>query len=414
VKQRLTGSAPELQRILERSILPFWRGRVVDHTHGGYHLNHDAKGRDLGPAPKHIIAQTRTLWFFSSVYASAWGRESDAEAARHGFEYLRRTMWDAKFGGFFWEVDVDGAPRAPHKHALAQCYAIYALSAFARVFDDHEALDLASKTFDSFDGNAHDDEYGGYREMSRRDWTDPAGLQGYWAGDPDLKLLDTHLHVLEGLCSLHELAPRPGVETRMRELLALMATVDAADPQGVTRFARDWTPQRKTRVEYGFDMKRIWLCEAAADTVGGASPTMTALDDALFDRAIELGWDSRDGGLFNAGRPGRRADELTKTWWTQAETLLASLWLWRRTHDPRHAAIYLASLDWIRDHQVDWEHGDWHEVVDHRGRASGRKAFAWKSPYHVTRAMLECLRMLDASGASDLSHLEGRLDEPSH
>lgn len=394
LRARLREATPRLEHVLADCMLPFWRQRVVDRTGGGFHLHHDAAGRDLGPTPKHIIAQARTLWFFSRVHDSVWRAPTDAVAARHGFEYLRAMMWDVRDGGFVWEVGADGHPLSPHKHALAQSYAIYALARFARAFNDGEALNLARRTFELYDDRAHDPVHGGYREMLRRDWSAADGLTGYWAADPDLKLLDTHLHLLEAFAALQSVCPDPLLERRVRELLEIVTTVDATQRQGVTRFHRDWTPIPKTRVEYGFDMKRVWMTEDAARIVGVDRTAVAELHHEVFDRAMTFGWDRRDGGLFNAGRPGCLADELVKTWWTQAEALVASAWMWRATGEARYAHVFLAMLDWIEGYQVDWAHGDWHEKVDHRRRPSGRKAWAWKSPYHVTRAVLESLRLL--------------------
>jgi mannobiose 2-epimerase len=390
----LAGATPRLERILCEAILPFWRERSVDRRLGGYHLNHDRRGRDIGPAPKHVVAQARMLWFFSRVHESPWRADSDAEAARHGFVYLRDRLWDAREGGFFWQVEPDGEPLAPDKHALSQCCAIYALSRFAAAFGDREALDLAVRTFELYDERAHDDRHGGYREMLRRDWSDAHGLTGYWAADPNLKLLDTHLHLLEAFAALHAVRPDKGLERRIRELVDILTTADLAHPQGVTCFRPDWTPLRKTRVEYGFDVKRIWTTEAAARTIGIGRETMAELHCGLFDKAVHLGWDLCEGGFFNAGRPDRRADELTKTWWTQAEALVASAWMWRASGEPRYAALFLGMLDWIFERQVDWDCGEWHEVIDHRGRVSGRKAWEWKAALHDTRAVVECLGLL--------------------
>ena len=46
------------------------------------------------------------------------------------------------------------------------------------------------------------------------------------------------------------------------------------------------------------------------------------------------------------------------------------------------------TLDWIVNHQADWQHGDWYEKVDQDGKVSGVKAGPWKAPYHNGRAML--------------------------
>jgi len=393
IEQRIAASVPRLERVLLQNVAPFWRTRARDDTLGGYHLNHDGVGRDLGPAPRHIIGQTGTLWFFSRLCGSPWGTDADAQAARHGYAWLRDAMWDGVHGGFFWEVHPDGRPVTTHKHGLSACSAIYALVTFASVFDDAEALELAERAFALQDAHMHDGIHGGYHAMRRRDWSDASGVEGFRHGDPDRKRCDLHLHILEACTALHRARPRPELGTRMDELLERITRADAAQPEGMTLFAADWTPLPKVRAEYGFDVKRIWVTEDAAGALDRTDPRMDALHRHLLQQVVTCGWDRRDGGLFEAGPPGRRANELYKSWWTQAELLVASLKRWCRSREARDGALYLATLDWIHDHQVDWDHGEWHEIIDRHGCSRGRKAWAWKSPLHSARAMFECLEL---------------------
>jgi len=378
-----------------RAVLPFWRRLAIDTRGGGYHLNHGPTGEDLGPAPRHIVAQSRTLWFFSRLVQTPWGEAGDMVAVRQGFDFLAAKLWDQRYGGFAWEVLDDGEPLHPHKHALAQINAILALVEYWRATGDSRALALAEETFDLWDRAAHDPVAGGYVEMHLQNWAPAQGIPGYWASDPGLKMLDTHLHIADGLAALHEVAPGTRLQMRLAELLRILSTVDAADPCGVSAFSRDWTPLPKRRIEYGFDVKRIVLTVRSCRVLGQDPCEHLDLFTRLFDNAIRWGWDRRRGGLFEAGAPGRRAHELTKPWWTQAELLAASALMGRLTGETAYLGIFLRTLGWVERWQVDWEHGDWHARVDHRGRPAGKKAWAWKGPYHVARCLLECRGLLE-------------------
>ncbi len=394
--RRLNEAAATLERILVDAVLPFWRQRVVDRDRGGYHLRHDLEGRDLGPSPRHVVAQSRTLWFFSRIARSALGEPGDLEAARHGFDFLRSRLWDDRHGGFAWQVLADGEPLEPHKHALGQAYPLLALAEYWQASGDVRALALAARAVEVWDGVAHDSARGGYVEMHRRDWSPAEGLPGYWAQDPKLKMLDTHLHIADGLAALHRVAPEPMLEARLRELLGILTESDRACRQGVTAFRADWTPLPTQRVEYGFDLKRIALTAAVCAAAGVPRETHLELYRQLFAAAMRSGWDRRDGGLFEAGRLGRRAHELVKSWWTQAEALGASLQMWRLTGEARYAAVFLRTLDWVTRFQVDWRRGEWFELVDLRRRPSGCKAGNWKTPCHGVRTALDCLELLAA------------------
>jgi mannobiose 2-epimerase len=380
---------------LTENILPFWRPRLVDHERGGYRLNHDVLGRDLGPSPRHIIAQSRALWFFSRIFSSPWSDPSDLEAAEHGYEFLKTQMWDQEHGGFFWEIASDGERTRPHKHALAQAYGIYALVAYAKATGDRSALELASAAFAVWDDAAYDTEHGGYREMWSREWSPPTGIQGYWAHDPDHKMLDSHLHLTEAFSALYGVEKSERLHGRLCELLQILRYEDESGVGGVARFDREWKPLAKDRVCYGFNLKRIWMVGEACRSAGIDLSAYEDLHAKLLDEAVRFGWDSRDGGFFEAGPPGRAAAELVKPWWSQAEALVCSGEQWKLTCEPAYLALFVRTLEWIVDRQADWIHGDWFENIDYRGRTSGAKAWGWKAPHHNTRAVLRALELLE-------------------
>ena len=91
-----------LEKLLLENILPFWYPQTIDKERGGYRLNHDVEGKWRGPSPKALVTQARTLWFFSRLCNSPYGKPEYLEAARHGFEFLRDRMWDQEYGGFYW------------------------------------------------------------------------------------------------------------------------------------------------------------------------------------------------------------------------------------------------------------------------------------------------------------------------
>jgi len=395
LEEALEDAASSLEGILEEAILPFWRARVIDRDQGGYHLHHDLVGADLGPAGKHIIGQTRTLWFFSRLVRSRWSVPGDLEAARHGFEHLSSTLWDRRHGGFVWEVAWDGAPVHPHKHALAQASAILALTEYWKASGEGAPLDLASRTFEVWDRAAHDPADGGYVEMHRADWSSADGLEGYWALDPGLRMLDTQLHIGEGLAALYAVDPSPRLAARIAEQLRIVTARRAGFEQGVMAFRPGWSPSPVRRVEFGFDAKRIVLIHTICSLAGFDDGANLEGHREIFEAVMAFGWDRRDGGVFEAGRPGRPASELHKSWWTQAETLRSALLLWRLTGDAKYLKVFLGTLRWIARWQVDRDRGGSYEIVDRHRRPSGRKAWAWKAPFHLPRAILDCLGELE-------------------
>ena len=114
---------------------------------------------------------------------------------------------------------------------------------------------------------------------------------------------------------------------------------------------------------------------------------------------MQYGYDHEQGGFYYVGNFNEPADVRFKEWWTEAEGLVAFLYMYRLTGEPQYFTWFEQTLKWVDEHQVDWQYGDWHARVDENGIPNGGKAHAWKSPYHNGRAMLECLKVLKTLNA---------------
>ena len=121
-----------LDEILRLNFLPFWR-RVVDESRGeGYDLNHDAKGRWLGPAQFALVAQARTCWFFAHLVRRGLADGSRSGRAQRGFAVLTSRFVDQVHGGFFWSLGANTyKPERIDKQLYGQSFALFALSEYA-------------------------------------------------------------------------------------------------------------------------------------------------------------------------------------------------------------------------------------------------------------------------------------------
>ncbi|MSR82821.1 MAG: N-acylglucosamine 2-epimerase [Candidatus Latescibacteria bacterium] len=390
---------PRLERLLLESILPFWYPQTIDKDRGGYTLNHDVEGKWRGPAPKALVTQARTLWFFSRLYNSPYGKPEHLEAARHGFVFLRDRMWDQEYGGFYWEVNEDGTKATmPDKHLYAQGFGLYALAEYLRASHDPEAVQLASELFHLLETRAHDGEYGGYIEFFKRDWSGP-GSRSYMGGPADHKLMNTHLHLMEPFTTYYQVQPDSLVRERLLELITIQSNSVVRKDLGLCadRYERNWTPLRGPwfdRVSYGHDIENVWLLIAANQAAGVPQGPLMDLYRTLFGNALKYGFDNEQGGFYDSGPFAAPADRRAKVWWVQAEGLVSALCLYRLTGAEEYWGIFLKTLDWIEKHQADWQHGDWFATITEDGSPEGDKAGPWKGPYHNGRAMLECLEVL--------------------
>ncbi len=394
------GVRQRLEKLLLENALPFWYPGTLDREQGGYALNHDTEGNWRGPGAKALVTQARTVWFFSRLYNSPYGKPEHLDAARHGFAFLRDHLWDAEYGGFYWEVDAAGNEATrPNKHLYAQGFGLYALAEYIRASQDPEARQLAGELFNLLETRAHDGEYGGYREFFGREWG-PAGSRSYLGGPPDQKLMNTHLHLMEPFTTYYQVQPDSLIRERLLELINIQSNAVVRKNLGLCtdRHARDWTPLRGPwfdRVSYGHDIENVWLLIEAVGAAGLAQGPFTDLYHTLFATSLQYGYDTEQGGFYDSGPFGGPADRRAKVWWVQAEGLVAALYLYQLGGEERYWQVFAQTLDWIEKHQVDWQHGDWHATISEDGQPEGDKAGPWKGPYHNGRALLECLRLLE-------------------
>jgi mannobiose 2-epimerase len=399
---RLAALLPSLERNLRENIVPFWFPRSVDQEHGGYTIHYGPKGEPLTGGTKAIVTQARTLWLASRLIRSELAQPGFREAADAGFRFLRDRMWDADHGGFYWAVDPSGTKvLQPHKHLYGQAFGLYALSEYYLASGNPEALDLANRLFMVIERHAHDPQYGGYREFFARDWSEaPADLKPPLGAAADMKLMNTHMHLMEAYTTYVRTGAPLLARERLAELVAIesQAVIRRDWTAGSDRHRRDWTPVLDgdaARSSYGHDLENIWLIVDALRALDQPPAPYHDLFRALFDYAMTYGWDEEAGGFFESGLPRQPADRRAKIWWVQAEALVGAVTMFQLTGDARYAEVFERTWRFVDTTQTDWTSGEWHEAIQPDGRPrGGNKAHPWKAGYHNGRAIIESVERI--------------------
>jgi len=419
-----------LGKNLNESIIGFWYPKCLDRKNGGYAINFGPTGEPKGDGAKMIVTQARMVWLFARLARARQaadlgkdpgisrqprrgdtqntagepgrpGSKDYLDAADLGYRFLKEEMWDPKNGGFYWEVDATGERKLkPNKHLYGQAFALYAISEYYLASNRRDVLDLAIQLFHLIEARAHDEKYGGYVESFDKDWTElPRGDVSYMGTDSSLKLMNTHLHLLEAMTVFYRASSLPLARQRLIELIEIQSNTVVRKALGACtdKYERDWTPRLDAdhaRVSYGHDLENIWLLIDACEAAGISSYPLLDLYRALFDYALKFGYDEQKGGFYDSGPFSHRADNLNKTWWVQAEALVSALSMYRLTGDRKYASVFEKTYDFIEKYVVDRRNGEWYETVKPDGTQFGDKGHAWKAGYHDGRAMIECMRLL--------------------
>lgn len=395
-----------LEYLLVSRVISPWHPAGLDHDHGGF-ITRDSAGTWRPGTPKTTVDQARALWFFSQLYYSGYGRTEHLAAARSGFDFLRESMWDPVFGGFFWEVDAAGRiATKPHKHTFAQAVALSALCRYVQVSDDSTAAQLAGEVFAHLERHAYDAQFGGYVEQFRRDWGPGfAEVEGYLGVASGLKLVSTHLELIDALASYYRMAGDPAAWRRLSQLISSPANPLVTGPQTTRPIAyhRDWTPVTDPpldRPRLGLDLASIRVLGRSCEDVGLEVVAHREGYRALFENALRQAYDEETGRYCEVGVG---VDGMWAGFSLQAEAVGAGLYIYSQTREPHHAAIFARALSSLvrgpaRSSATDSSGTD-SAAIREDPPGEGAYSDSGAAIFHLGRALLNALEILDRLGS---------------
>ena len=418
--------ADELEQSLFEYIVKPWYPLIIDTIHGGYitDFTYDWQKADT-PQDKELVQTSRHIWATSFLYEHYPERKEFLDYAKHGFDFFKKYMWDSEFGGFFYAVNEDGSPdevTLAEKRVYGQAFGIYGLSQYYRVSKDPEALELVKKLFLWMEEHIHDHEYGGYHEFMLRDGTPLLPDSDYKVTFRNgrtmgFKDFNSSIHLMEAITQLYRVWPDSLVRERLEEMFYLVRDT-FTHPDGYLQlyFFPDWTfvtdEVMKERAgegrgilnhfTYGHDVETAYLLLETADILGMGNDEKThAIAKRLMDHSLESGWDEENGGFYDAGKLINGEIRIIndhKSWWGIIEGFNALLMMhYLYPDDPNdYFGKFKKMWDYINTYLIDKKYGGWYSsgLDTNPGSEKGLKSHAWKTTYHNSRGMVNCIRML--------------------
>ena len=414
----------ELHTHLTQELLPFWMNHTADQAHGGYITHFDQFGNDTGEDEKSLIAQTRSIYTYSSAHRAGYDDGALADLARHGVDYLIDRMWDNEHGGFYWMTNRKGEVVNDQKIVYGQSFAIYCLSEYTLATGDPRGLEYAQKVFDLLQKYASDTCYGGYFEVFHRDWT----LKGPGSAGGDRKTLDAHMHLMEAFTTLYECSGQSIHRRKLQEVIDLLVgkIMHPIYGTGVPQFWADWrvAPQIKFDVIWGWDrftedgVKReaedntsyghnaefAWLLLHALDILGTPPETYRPHLQKPLSHALTYGIDWAYGGVYVEGSHGGVVYDREKEFWQQAEILIGLLDAYLLFGDDTYWKAYEAVHRFVMDKMVNHPVGEWWPLMTRQGTPIWtHMSHSWKINYHTVRSMVQSIKRLDKLMARELT-----------
>lgn len=383
-------------RELTGNILPFWMEKMEDKVHGGFLGRISGTGTEDGSAAKGAILNARILWTFSAAYRILGKPEYLAAATRAKREIIDK-FYDKEYGGVYWSLTPEGLPDDTKKQIYALGFAIYGLSEYSRATGDAEALEYAVRLFHDIERHSFDQRKNGYFEAFGREW---GPIEDMRLSDKDInecKTMNTHLHILEPYTNLYRIWKDRELEKQLRNLICLFMEKILDQETGHLRlfFDEDWRSSHDI-ISYGHDIEASWLLHEAAGVLGDkALLEKTRLASVSVADAASEGY-IPGGGMIYEFHGDTAAVDADRHWWVQAETVVGYYNLWQMTGREDAMKKALGCWEFIKEHIVDREGGEWIWSLRADGTANtdDDKAGFWKCPYHNGRMCLEIIERL--------------------
>ncbi|HBG00743.1 MAG TPA: N-acylglucosamine 2-epimerase [Firmicutes bacterium] len=404
------------QEHLDKNILPFWLKNGIDQQYGGYFTCFNNYGNELVSTDKYAWSQGRMVWLLAKLAEMEADPKEYLALAQMGYAFLRdRSFLPSGHSAFL--LTRDGTPKeaSPGQgyatSTYADCFVVLGFAKYAAISGDKEALEQALRLFDSII-----DRY------KRREFrTDPEPLPaGYRAHGIPMILLNVSQELLD---AAEELA-HPSVEhiASWCHHLAKEIVEDFIGQDGIIKELVHATKDEDTcilgrYVNPGHSLEDMWfLMHYAQRLAKEREDEIFDLACSVIERAFELGWDDRYGGLYHfvdasGGQPqgelGAFADHpLTekllggwsdKLWWVHSEAVYVTLLGYTLTGRDSLKELYNRVHDYtfrIFPHP-DAQIGEWIQIRDRQGQPMEKVvALPVKDPFHIARNLILLIELL--------------------
>jgi len=385
-KKKLRRIYVRYKNVLLNDVVPFWLKNSIDENYGGFFSCLDRDG-SIYNTDKSVWIQGRGVWMFSRLYNELEKKKEWLEAAKSGYDFLVKHGFDDD-GRMFFTLTRDGRPLQKRRYMFSETFAIIACAEYYRASGDEEALKRAISIY-----NLVIDLYKNPSKVAPKIIPETRAT----------KALALPMILLATTQSLREIDTNPIyneiagelVETIFKDFvkvgeMALFETV------GVNGERLD-SPQGRC-INPGHSIETAWFLIHEGLHRNGKKIIDRALQ--ILDWSLEIGWDKEYGGILYfidiEGKPAEQLEWDMKLWWPHTEALYATLLAYHITGNKKYEVWYDKIHEWSFSHFEDKIYGEWFGYLHRDGTlANSLKGSIWKGPFHLPRALLLILKLLE-------------------
>jgi len=377
-------------QLLEDTV-PFWFPRSIDKEYGGFLLMRDSNGTLLDD-DKAVWIQGRAAWLLATLYNTVEPKKEWLEGSKGGVNFLEKYCFDSD-GQMFFHVTRDGKPIRKRRYFYSETFAVIGMAAYAKASGDERIARRAREIF----GKCI--EY----------LTTPGLLVPKFTNTRPTKAIGGPMIMINTAQQLRETVGDPRCDEWIMKWITeiekdfvkddLQCVMEQVAPDGsiVDHFdGRMLTP--------GHAIEASWFILNEAKYRNN-DPHLIKLGCKIIDYMWERGWDKEYGGIFYFrdvyNKPVQEYYHDMKFWWPHNEFIIATLFAYTLTKDPKYAKWHKMVHDYSYSHFHDKKNGEWFGYLHRDGSVSQTaKGNLFKGPFHLPRQEWFCWNLLEQA----LSH----------
>jgi len=371
-----------------QSILAFYEPRVVA-AEGFYQCFKD-NGDVYDKGMRHLVSSTRFIFNYATAYR-LYGTAHYREWAEHGLAHLHNRHKQAN-GNFAWIIEnnevTDGAAMA-YGHAFVM---LCAASCVKAKIDS--AAPLISDTWDFVETHFWDSTHRAYADERNAslDILDPYRGQ------------NANMHMCEALIASWQATGEERYLDRAELLANRFAFELSAQTDGLIweHYDSNWQVDMQYNIDKPDDLFKPWGFQPGHQVewsklllqINEARPDQKWVDKAkaLFDAALEKGWDKEFDGLVYGFKPNGGHADAHKYFWVQAEAIAAAWRLYKITSNDAYLDHYNTLWTYSWAYLIDHKDGAWFRIRNRDGSAyDDLKSPPGKTDYHTMGAVWDVL-----------------------
>ncbi len=367
-------------------VLPFWMKHCVDREHGGFIMSLDRDG-SIVDTDKGTWQQGRFTWLLGELYNNVEAREEWLELAKHGARFMDEHCFDPSDGRMWFHVTREGEPIRKRRYGYSESFAAIAYGELFKATGEELYAEKARRTFQGFidhnlDPRGVDPKFTDVRPMKDLGFPMITIVTAQELRDSiNLPNADEWIdRSIETICRDHL---KPDIQCVMETVGSSGEIIDHFD-------GRTLNP--------GHAFEGAWFIMQEGKLRGDDDLVKTGCQ--MLDWSWARGWDDEHGGILYfvdlKGGPVQEYWHDMKFWWPQVEAVIATLFAFTLTGDPKYATWHRQVHDWAHRHLPDPEEGEWFGYLHRDGSISSTlKGNLWKGPFHIPRMQLVCWQLLE-------------------